>query len=48
MEDQAVHIVGQIGQRDLGVGALDADGADEQPHVGLLLGEHMFDPGTDL
>ena len=28
VEDQAVHVVGQVGQRDLGLGALDADGAD--------------------
>lgn len=48
VEDQAVHVVGQIGQRDLGLGAFDADRADEQPHPGLLLREHMFDPGADL
>ena len=48
VEDQAVHVAGQIGERDLGLGALDADGADEQPHLGLLLREHVFDPGADL
>ncbi len=48
MEDQAIHVAGQIGERDLGLGALDADGADEQPHLGLLLREHVFDPGADL
>jgi len=48
VEDQAVHVVGEVGERDLGLGALDADGADEQPHLVLLPGEHMFDTGTDL
>lgn len=38
MEDQAVHIAGQIGQHDLGLGALDADG----PHIRLA------DDGSDL
>ena len=33
VEDQSVHIVGEIGERDLGFRALDADGADEQGHV---------------
>lgn len=47
VEDQAVHVVGQIGQRDLGRGALEADGADEQPHLVLLLGEDMFDAGSN-
>ncbi len=48
MEDQAVHVVGEIGQRDLGLGALDADGADEQPHLVLLPGEDMLDTGADF
>jgi len=34
VEDQAVHIVGEVGQCDLGLGALDADGADG-PKAGL-------------
>ena len=29
MEDQAVHVAGQTGQRDFGFGPLEADGADE-------------------
>ena len=47
MEDQAVDIVGEVGERDLRLGARDADGADEQPHLILLAGEHMLDAGTD-
>jgi hypothetical protein len=30
VEDQAVHVVGEVGERDFGLGTLDADGADEQ------------------
>ena len=37
MEDQAAHVVGQIDQYNFGLGALDADGADEQTHAGDLL-----------
>lgn len=48
MEDQAVHVVGEVGERDLGLGAFDADGANEQPHLVLLPGEDMFDAGADL
>jgi hypothetical protein len=48
VEDQAVHIAGEVGQRDLGLGAFDADGADEQPHLVLLPGEDVFDAGADL
>jgi len=29
VEDQALHIVGHIGQHDLGLGTLEADVADE-------------------
>lgn len=48
VEDQAVHVVGQIGQRDLGLSALDADGADKQPHLVLLVGEDVLDTGANL
>ena len=44
VEDEALHIVGKIGERDLGLGALDADRADEQGHVRLLLRKDMLDP----
>lgn len=33
VEDQAVHVVGEVGQRDFGFGALDADGADEHAPI---------------
>ena len=47
MEDQAVHIVSEVGEGDLRLGADDADGADEQRHLVRLAGEHVFDAGTD-
>jgi hypothetical protein len=37
VEDQALHIVGQISEHDLGLGAFDPDGTDEQTHMRLLL-----------
>ena len=48
VEDQAVHVVGEVGEVDLGLGALDADGADEQPHLVFLPGKDMLDAGADL
>ena len=48
MEDESVHFVDEGGVGDLGFGALDADGADEQPHLVFLPGEHMFDAGADF
>ena len=48
VEDQAMHVVGQIGQRDLSLCALDADGADEQAHLVFLPGKEMLDAGADL
>ena len=47
VEDQAVDVVGQVGEHDLRFGSGDADGADEKPHLVLLPGEHMLDAGTD-
>lgn len=47
MKDQAVEIVGQVGEREFCLRALDANGADEQPEFVLLVGEHMFDLGAD-
>ena len=46
MEYQAVDIVSEVGERNLRLGARDADGADEQPHLILLAGEHVLDAGT--
>ena len=48
VEDQAVDVAGQIGQCDPGVGAPAADGADEQPHLVLLMGEDVLDAGAHL
>ena len=48
VEDQAVHVVGEVGEGDLGLGALDADGPDEQPHLVFLPGKDMLDAGADL
>jgi len=44
VEDQALHIVCQIGEHDLGLGTLDHDGTDEQPDMRLLLRKDVFDP----
>ncbi len=44
MEDQALHIIHQIGQHDLGLGTLDPDRTDEQPHMRLLLRKDMLHP----
>ena len=48
VEDQALHVVGGVGQCDLGFGALYADATDEQAHLIFLPGEDMFDTGADL
>ena len=37
VEDQALHIVGQISEHVLGLGTFYPDGTDEQPHMCLLL-----------
>jgi len=37
-----VHVEGQIGKCDLGLGAGDADGADKEAHFRLLMREHML------
>ena len=43
-----MHVVGEVGEGNLGFGALDADGADEQAHLILLPGEDMLDAGADF
>ena len=48
MEEQAFHIIGEVDEHDLGLGALEADGADKQPHVALLLREDMLDEHAPL
>ncbi len=47
VEDQAVDIVDEVGERDLRFGACDADGADKQPHLILLTGEHVLNAGAN-
>lgn len=42
-----MHVEGQVGERDLGLGAGNADGADEQAHFRLLVREHVLDPRPD-
>jgi hypothetical protein len=43
VENQTAHVVGEVDQYDLGLGALDADGAYEQTHVRLFLSKDVFD-----
>lgn len=47
MEDQTVEVVGQIGEREFGWRACQADGADEQAVTVLLVREDMLDSGPD-
>lgn len=47
MKDQAVEVVGDVGERQLRLGPRQADGADEQAEAGLLMGEDVLDGGTD-
>ena len=42
MEDQAIHVAGEIGQRQFGFCPL--EGADEQTEAVFLMGENMLDP----
>ena len=48
VEDQALHVIGEINEHDLGFITLDADGADIKPHMRFLLHEDMFDECPDL
>ena len=48
VEDQALHIVGEVDEGDLGFGTFDADGSNEQPHVRFLLREDMLDEDAHL
>ena len=47
MEDKALHIVGQICQRHLGGGRLDANCATGQIHWAFLMAEDMFNTCPD-
>lgn len=46
--EEAFEVVGDIGETDLGLGPLDADGADEQAHPVFLGGEDMLDGRANL
>jgi hypothetical protein len=48
LENEALDVVNEIGQPDLGCRTCKTDGSDEQAHSVLLLGEHMLDAGADL
>ncbi len=43
MEDQAVEVVGKIGQYQFGLGPGDANGSYEQAVPVLLMRKHMLD-----
>ena len=43
-----IHPISSVGEADLRLGTRDADGADEQPHLVLLPGEHVLDAGASL
>ena len=47
VEDQAVEIVGEIGQCQFGFGARQANGANEQSEPVFLMSEDMLDPSAD-
>lgn len=47
MEDQAVEVVGDVGEREFGLGARQADGADEEAEPVLLMGEDVLDRSPD-
>ena len=47
MENQTVHIVDEVGQRQFGLGSFEADGADKQAEAVFLMSEDMFDPCPD-
>jgi hypothetical protein len=48
VEDQALHVVSQIDEGDLGLGTFDTNGPYEQCHMRFFLRKDMFDPRTDL
>ena len=46
--EEAFEVECDVGEADLCLGALDADGSDEQPHPVFLGGEDMLDGGATL
>ena len=47
MENQAIKVVGEVGQREFCLRTGQADSADEQALAVLLMREDMLDPGPD-
>jgi len=47
MEDQAVEVVGQIGEREFGLRACQVDGADKEAIAVLLVREDVLDVSAD-
>ena len=47
VEDQAIKVIGQVGQSEFGLRACQANGADEQPVAVLLMCKDVLNPGTD-
>jgi len=47
-EEQAFDVVDEVRQSDFHSCPRNPDGADEQVHPVLLLGEYMLDPGSDF
>lgn len=45
MEDQAVHVVCDVSEREFRLGPGDADRADEEAEAGLLMREDVLDGG---
>lgn len=43
-----MHVEGQVGERDLDLGAGNVDGADKQAYFRLLMREDMLDAGAGL
>jgi hypothetical protein len=46
--NQAVRVLSEVGECDIGLVVADADGADERARPIFLLGQVVFDPGEGL
>jgi hypothetical protein len=46
--DPSFHVVGHNSEGNGGLGTLDAEGANEQPHGPFQDGKRMFDQGADV
>ena len=47
MEDQAVHVIGEVGQGQFRFCPLDPNGPDEQAEAVLLVSEDVLHAGAD-